>query len=54
MTLLQRAIILLLLAGGAGIAGVPVLAIIFAVAGLLVIDGILIGSLWRLIFRRKE
>ena len=53
MTMMHRAIILLVLAAGAGFAGVPILAIMFAVAGLLLLDLVMIGSLWRVIFRRK-
>ena len=53
MTFLQRALILLVLAGVAGLAGVPVLAIMFAVAGLLILDGVVIGAILRAIFRRK-
>lgn len=53
MTLMHRAIVLLILAAGAGLAGVPILAIMFAVAGLLLLDMVMIGSLWRMIFRRK-
>ena len=43
-----------LLAGVAGLAGVPILAIMFAVAGLLLLDGLLVAALLRLIFRRKR
>lgn len=53
MSLMHRALILLLLAGAAGLAGVPVLAIMFAAAGLLLLDLVMLGGLWRLIFRRK-
>ena len=49
----DRQVILLVLAAGAGFAGVPILAIMFAVAGLLLLDVVMIGSLWRVIFRRK-
>ncbi|MEM1163979.1 MAG: hypothetical protein AAGJ28_23855 [Pseudomonadota bacterium] len=54
MTLLHRAVILLALAAVAGLAGVPVLAIMFTVAGLLLLDAIMIGGIWRLIFRRSK
>ncbi len=53
MSFLQRALVLLILAGVAGLAGVPVLAIMFAVAGLLLLDGVVIGAILRTIFRRK-
>ena len=46
-----RAIVMLLLAACMGFAGVPILAIMFAVAGLLMLDAILIASLLRLIGR---
>ena len=51
MTWMHRAIIMLLLAAAMGFAGVPILAIMFAVAGLLVLDVVLIASLWRLFGR---
>ena len=54
MTLLHRAMIMLVLAAFAGLVGVPVLAIMFTVAGLLLLDAIMIGGIWRLIFRRKK
>ena len=49
--MMTRAVPMLVLAAVAGVAGVPVLAIMFAVVGLLLLDGVLIASLWRL-FRR--
>ena len=52
--MMGRALIMLCLAACAGLSGVPVLAIMFAVAGLVMLDLIMLGSLWRLIFRRKE
>ena len=54
MTFMQRALIMLILAGVAGLAGVPILAIMFAVAGLLLLDGLLVTALLRLILRRKR
>lgn len=54
MTLLHRAVILLILAGIAGLTGVSILAIMFAVAGLLLLDLIMLGGLWRLLFARKD
>lgn len=45
--------ILLALAGVAGVSGVPILAIMFAVAGLVILDVVMLSSLWRMIFRRK-
>lgn len=53
MSFLQRAAVMLILAGVAGLAGVPVLAIMFAVAGLLVLDGVIISAIIRTILRRK-
>ena len=53
MTLMHRAIIMLFLAGVAGFGGVPILAIMFAVSGLVMLDLIMLGRLWHLIFRRK-
>lgn len=53
MSFLQRATVMLILAGVAGLLGVPVLAIMFAVAGLLVLDGVIIGAIIRTILRRK-
>ena len=53
MTMMQRAMIMLGLAGIAGFGGVPILAIMFAVAGLVMLDLIMLSRLWRLIFRRK-
>ncbi|MEM1131197.1 MAG: hypothetical protein AAGH83_11860 [Pseudomonadota bacterium] len=53
MTLTHRALIMLTLAAGAGLSGVPVLAIMFAAAGLFLLDLVMLGGLWRLIFRRK-
>lgn len=49
MTLMHRAIIMLVLAALIGLAGVPILAIMFAVAGLLMLDAVLIASLLRLV-----
>lgn len=49
MSLMTRALVLLVLAGGAGLAGVPVLAIMFAVAGLVLLDVVLLSGLVRLI-----
>ena len=51
VTSLRTAAVILILAGVAGLAGVPVLAIALSVAGLLLIDAILIGGLWRVISR---
>ena len=51
---LRIASVILLLAGIAGLLGVPVLAIALSVAGLLLIDAILIGGLWRVIFRNPR
>ena len=53
MTMMHRAMIMLALAGVAGVFGVPILAIMFAVAGLVILDLVMLGSLWRMIFRRK-
>jgi len=54
MSLLQRATIMLIIAGIVGLAGVPVLAIVFAVAGYLLLDIVVISGLWRMIFGRKR
>lgn len=54
MSWMQRAIIMLVLAAGIGFAGAPILAIMFAVAGLLMLDAILIASLWRLLRRIRR
>lgn len=54
MTWMQRAIIMLLLAAGLGFAGVPILAIMFAVAGLLLLDAVLLASLIRLLGRLRR
>ena len=54
MSWMNRAIVMLLLAAGLGVAGVPILAIMFGVAGLLMLDLILIASLWRLISRFRR
>ncbi|MEM7057247.1 MAG: hypothetical protein AAF557_06650 [Pseudomonadota bacterium] len=54
MTMMHRSMILLALAGVAGFAGVPILAIMFAVAGLVILDAVMLSSLWRMIFRRKS
>ena len=54
MTFLQRAAVILVLAGIAGIMGLPILAIMFTVAGLLILDGVIIGAILRTIFRRKR
>jgi len=54
MSLLRRATVMLVIAGIAGLAGVPILAVMFTVAGLLLLDVVVIGGLWRMIFRRKN
>ena len=54
MSWMARAIVMLLLAAALGLAGVPILAIMFAVAGLLMLDVILIASLWRLFGRLRR
>ncbi len=54
MTLLQRGTIMLIIAGIIGLAGAPVLAIVFACIGYLLLDIVLISGLWRMIFRRKR
>ncbi len=51
VTWMGRAFVMLLLAACMGFAGVPILAIMFAVAGSLMLDVILIASLLRLIGR---
>ncbi len=51
---MQRAIVMLILAAGIGFAGAPILAIMFAMAGLLMLDAILIASLWRLFSRFRR
>ncbi len=51
---MQRAIVMLILAAGIGFAGAPILAIMFAMAGLLMLDVILIASLWRLFSRFRR
>ena len=48
-----RAIVMLAIAAFLGFAGVPILAIMFSVAGLLMLDVILIASLLRLIGRLR-
>lgn len=53
MSWMQRAITLLILAAVAGFAGAPILAIMFAVAGLLMLDGLLILGLVRLLGRLR-
>ena len=53
MSWMQRAITLLILAALAGFAGAPILAIMFAVAGLLMLDGLLIAGLVRLLGRLR-
>ena len=53
MTWMGRAIVMLALAACLGFAGVPILAIMFSVAGLLMLDVILIASLVRLIGRLR-
>lgn len=54
MTWMQRAIIMLTLAAALGFAGVPILAIMFAVAGLLMLDAVLIASLLRMLGRLRR
>ncbi|MEM7422866.1 MAG: hypothetical protein AAF334_04030 [Pseudomonadota bacterium] len=54
MSWMQRAVAMLCLAGLVGLSGVPTLAIMFAVAGLLLLDAVLIGSLWRLLLRLRR
>lgn len=53
MSWLQRAITLLILAAVAGFAGAPILAIVFTVAGLLMLDALLIAGLLRLLGRLR-
>lgn len=53
MSWLQRATILLVLAAIAGFFGAPILAIMFSVAGLLMLDGLLIIGLLRLFGRLR-
>ena len=58
MRFVRTAVVILLLAGGAGLAGAPTLAIVLSVAGLLLLDLILIGGLfgglWRLLRRHRQ
>lgn len=53
MSWLQRAITLLILAALTGFAGAPILAIVFTVAGLLMLDALLIAGLLRLLGRLR-
>ena len=53
MNVLRTAILILILAGIAGALGVPVIAIALSLVGLLLLDLILIGGLWRLISHRR-
>lgn len=54
MSWMARAITMLLMAACLGLVKVPILAIMFAVAGLLMLDAILIASLWRLVRRLRR
>lgn len=53
MTWMHRAMVMLALAALTGLSGVPILAIMFAVAGLLMLDAVLIASLLRLVGRLR-
>ena len=53
MSWMQRAITLLILAAAAGFAGAPILAIMFAMSGLLMLDALLIAGLFRLFGRLR-
>ncbi|MEL6997298.1 MAG: hypothetical protein ACFB03_14345 [Paracoccaceae bacterium] len=54
MSMIQRAIVLLVLAALTGFCGVPVLAIMFAVGGLLLLDAVLLFGLLRALARLRR